>query len=321
MRPRSRDRGGLPWRARLLGGASLLCLTLLAAEPVRADDVATPAKRTASFYERFYISLEGAQLINRSPDNLDFGPTLSAMAPMTPGGNGAMAGVAIGGMIDPTWDWRVAWHGNWLSTTNSAGTSPNPISGINTVTASDKLWFQTFDGEVGYRIPSLPAVRLFVGPRVLNATNRIDYTDNGTGKLGNFDHRTALSGGGPRGGFEATVPVDGNAFVTMSGSGSVIFARRSHDFTFNYFDTAANPTSGSGVTNFDRSVTVYNVEASAALGYRFTPNSTVQIGYRVQQWWNLVPQVSAATIDGGFKSGEGDVLVHGPFAKITVALP
>jgi hypothetical protein len=241
---------------------------------------------------------------------------LNAIEPMKPGGNGGMAGIALGGAIDPERDWHVAWQGSWLNNRNTTTSSP---TGFNTiVSASNQLSIQTLDGDIGFRVPSAPGLRWFAGASVLNAKNDIDYSDRDSFKLGNFAHRTDLWGAGPRGGLEATVPLESGTFLNFMGAGSVIFAHRSHDVGFSYNNSGAV---GAGTPSYDRSVTVHNLEGSAALGYRFSPSGNIQVGYRVQQWWNLAPQVSAATNTGTFNSGESDVLVHGPFAKITVAFP
>jgi hypothetical protein len=276
------------------------------------------APKTEAFYQRFYFSIEGGYLFNGSPSNLDFDPTffpLNALSPLKPGRNGGRAEIAFGAFIDPAWDWRVAASATWLRDNQTLVNLPGTFVN-STAQATDKLAYQTYDVEIGNRTTGPGStVRVFAGARVLHATNDINYTSDDGFKLGNFDHHTQLWGVGPRAGFEASVPLNASpAFVTISGSASAIFSQREHQLDFSF-----NTTTGSA--NFDRSPTVYNAEASAALGYRFSPLSSVQIGYRVQQWWNMVPKVGLANNTAVFASGESDVLVHGPFAKLTVGLP
>jgi hypothetical protein len=41
----------------------------------------------------------------------------------------------------------------------------------------------------------------------------------------------------------------------------------------------------------------------------------------VQQWWSLATRINVADSQGRLQVGQSDVLTHGPFGKITVALP
>ena len=80
--------------------------------------------------------------------------------------------------------------------------------------------------------------------------------------------------------------------------------------------TTTTPT----VQDFSRHVTIWNMEAAATLGYRLTNNASVELGYRVDYFNNMLPvitQVSASNITGGVLGG-GSVLVHGPVAKLTI---
>jgi hypothetical protein len=66
---------------------------------------------------------------------------------------------------------------------------------------------------------------------------------------------------------------------------------------------------------------VYNVEGSVALGYQLGNMAQLQVGYQVQQWWSLATRIYGADSQGRLQVSQSDVLTHGPFAKITVALP
>ncbi len=312
----------LPLRRHLLGSASLLCLALLLSEPAGAQDLnARPA-----FLDRFYFSVEGSLLFNRSDANLSFAPgTIFDTIPSAePGRGGGHAGVAIGGGLFPNWDWRLAWNGTWLGSQDIRADQSVVIPATSTfpVRSSNQLWFQTFDAEVGYKMLAGPAtLRLFVGPRVLNAKSDISYGyDDPGNKLGNFDHDVSLWGIGPRGGFEATVPLANSpAFLSVTGSASAIFSRVEHSFNFSS-DLALQPVV-TGSQNFDGSRTIYNLEASGSLGYRFTNMAAFQIGYRVQHWSDLATSVHVLDNVGGLTVGSTDVLVHGPFARFTMSLP
>jgi hypothetical protein len=313
----------LPTRQYLLGSASLICLALLLAEPAQAQD---PAGRPA-FLDRFHFSIEGSLLFNRSDTNLSFDPTTTALNTLPasrPGKDGGSLGISFGAAFNPSWDWRLGWQGTWLQT-NEQRTAP-PIGFLSTpvpTQSSNSLWYQTFDAEFGYRMPTaVGALRLFVGPRVLNATSKMNYGyDDAPDKLGSFDNDVSLWGVGPRGGFEATVPLAASpAFLSLSGSASAIFARVEHSYAFN-----SDPNDGLGPfvggANFDGSRTIYNLEGSAALGYRFNNMTALQVGYRMQHWSNLATSVRLLNDQGALAVGSSDVLVHGPFARFTVSLP
>ena len=117
--------------------------------------------------------------------------------------------------------------------------------------ASSRLWYQTFDVEVGYHPPAWLAenVRLFFGPRILTAHSGINYDFNNSGtdywrrwdvrQAWQFFARHRSCRHRPRAGFEASVPL---AFTTapvtfdISGAGSAIFTTVKDDYS--YFSTA-----------------------------------------------------------------------------------
>ena len=71
--------------------------------------------------------------------------------------------------IDPAWDWRFGYRVNSFAKANA--TDPGQA------TASNKFWFQHLDLEIGYRPRSIAGadVRIFAGPRLLNAHNQMSY--------------------------------------------------------------------------------------------------------------------------------------------------
>jgi len=231
-----------------------------------------------------------------------------------------------------------------LNTSSVAGSSfqefgpPFPGTDSVSASASNRLWYQHLDLELGYRPPEWQSagVRLFVGPRVLNARQRMQYDYSGLStvdfdgfgafsKLGTFDHDVNLWGVGPRAGLQASVPLAQTPWsFNASASGSMIFSRVERDFTFNFLQEGAIifPTvSDAGVTNSRTWRTVYNVEGSVSLGYQLGNMAQLQVGYQVQQWWGLATSITVADSQGRLQASQSDVLTHGPFAKITVSLP
>jgi hypothetical protein len=103
----------------------------------------------------------------------------------------------------------------------------------------------------------------------------------------------------------------------VSGAGSAIFALVKDDYAYSYSTTV----SGSGGAETERHPIIYGLEGKAGLTYHMSGSTAVEVGYQVQQWYNLATNVTMADDAGGYVAGHSNVLVHGPFGKITVALP
>ena len=335
-------------RARLLSASSYFCLALVLTDsvPVAAADLGgRPAfvGKAAPYQDRGFISVEGGYWFNGSESSLAFDRAddlVRVLGPTRPGSNGWTAAIAFGRTFGPQWDWAVAYRYTSLKTNSVAGSSlqafgpPFGGSGSVSASASNRLWYQHLDLELGYRPPEWQsaAVRLFVGPRILNAHHRMQYEYSGLtpdtpvgdfSKLGNFDHDVNLWGVGPRAGLQASVPLAQTPWsFNASASASMIFSRVQRDFTFNFLqENFPFDTSGAGATNSHTWRTVYNLEGSVALGYQLGNAAQLQVGYQVQQWWNLATRITTADSLGRLQVSQSDVLTHGPFAKITVSLP
>jgi hypothetical protein len=206
-------------RRRLLSASSYLCLALFVANstPVEAADVGVrPAfvGKAAPYQDRGFVSVEGGYWFNGSESSLTFDPSddlVNVLAPLKPGRNGWTAAIAFGRTLGPQWDWAVAYRYTSLNTNSFAGSRFEefgpPFFGSQSVnaSASNRLRYQHLDLELGYRPPEWQSagLRLFVGPRVLNARQRMQYDYSGfeevfipfpepelitLSKLGNFDH-------------------------------------------------------------------------------------------------------------------------------------
>ena len=319
------------WRARLLGGCSLLCLTLGMAHPTQALERRNP-KSEASFYERFHVSLEGGWLTNASSDNFSFSGDVAAAGSLAPGRNGISAGGEVGGSFNPLYDWRARWRSNLLSTSTTRGTSITTSGSdtfLNNASANQRLQFHTFDGEIGYRPPQTP-LRLFLGARMLKSNTTIGarYEQDkfgGGSDIGQGTHDAETFGIGPRAGLELTVPLSQpGAFASLNGSVAAIFAKRDHTFSGSRFVDFTFPSTTVLIAqDLSRNVTIINTEATASLGYRLTNNASFELGYRVQHFTNMVPVISQVNVGNisGVVSGNGSVLMHGPVGKLTIAWP
>jgi hypothetical protein len=341
-------------RRRLLSASSYLCLALVLADsaPVEAADAGVrPAfvGKALPYQDRGFISVEGGYWFNRSERSLTFDPSddlVNVLPPVKPGRNGWTAAIAFGRTFGPQWDWAVAYRYTSLNTKSVAGSRfevLDPPFGSQSVnaSASNRLRYQHLDLELGYRPPEWQSagVRLFVGPRVLNARQRMQYDYSGFeevfipfpepgefvtfSKLGNFDHDVNLWGVGPRAGLQASVPLGQTPWsFNASGSASMIFSRVNRDFTFNFLiENFPFDDSVAGTTSSRTWRTVYNLEGSVALGYQLGNMAQLQVGYQVQQWWSLATRITLADSEGRLQVSQSDVLTHGPFAKITVTLP
>jgi hypothetical protein len=212
--------------------------------------------------------------------------------------------------------------------------------GADFAQANNALRFYTFDGEFGYRPAGTP-LRLFAGARVLKARNTINYGYQeqhppdkfGTSTTtGSGTHEADVFGIGPRAGLELTVPFpEPRAFVALNGSVAAIFAKRDHSFSgtenTNGFVFVPGPVPVSTTTtvaqDYGRHLTIFNAEATAMFGYRLTNNASFEVGYRVQYFSNMLPQIGQVDVGNvsGVVSGDSSVLVHGPLAKLTIAWP
>ena len=251
-------------RARLLSASSYFCLALVLTDsvPVAAADLGgRPAfvGKAAPYQDRGFISVEGGYWFNGSESSLAFDRAddlVRVLGPTRPGRNGWTAAIAFGRTFGPQWDWAVAYRYTSLKTNSVAGSSlqafgpPFGGSGSVSASASNRMWYQHLDLELGYRPPEWQSagLRLFVGPRILNARQRMQYDYSGlstgiidgfgafsSSKLGTFDHDVNLWGVGPRAGLQASVPLAQTPWsFNASASASMIFSRVQRDFTFNF---------------------------------------------------------------------------------------
>jgi Legionella pneumophila major outer membrane protein precursor len=338
-------------RGRLLSATSYFCLAVFLAnsELVEAADMgARPSfvGKAAPYQDRGFISVEGGYWFNGSESSLAFDrgdELVNVLGPTRPGRNGWTAAIAFGRTFGPQWDWAVAYRYTSLKTDSVAGSrfeaslSFPPTTESTSASASNRLWYQHLDLELGYRPPEAQSagIRLFVGSRILNARQRMHYEYsqlatqsfdgfNTASKLGTFDHDVNLWGVGPRAGLQASVPLAQTPWsFNASASASMIFSRVQRDFAFNFLKEDFSPfvDSGAGATSYRTWRTVYNLEGSVALGYQLGNAAQLQVGYQVQQWWSLATRIYVADSEGHLQASQSDVLTHGPFAKITVALP
>lgn len=124
---------------------------------------------------------------------------------------------------------------------------------------------------------------------------------------GNGSTEHTFTGIGPRVGIDADVPLTGNLSADVGASGALLFGTRKTEGTYSSFY-------GSGSFSRRDNVVVPNVEASAALTYLLGENAKLSVGYRVDQYWNVLDTNPSA----GGGTQEGDRTIHGPFFRVTI---
>jgi hypothetical protein len=294
--------------------------------PVPADAAdAYPVEEAQQFTTGPYFSITGAYLFNDSDNNLSFDPEddkVGDLDALPPGDNGWLAAIALGAPIDPVWDWKVSGTAVWLSESESSASPPNEEN--TEQHASNDLNYQTLDLEFGYHPNDMANLRLFAGARFLHAKNEIDYgyVDIDDDKLGDYNHDNSVLGIGPRLGLDASFPItDSGLQLITSASGSVLWGHFERDRRFE--ETGGFEPAGSGSESSSDNGAIFNLEGLAALRFNITDNTSLDVGYRAQHWWNMLDSVfNAQSGDGDFEDGgRTDVFVHGPFATFTIQLP
>lgn len=302
------------WTGRFSRKALFLSASALSLVPIASTAEAGPVENVPFF------SMYGGYLFNESDPNAEFDPTafgLNGLGELNPGRDGVMAGAEFGRPISPDWDVRASLTGAVFENDRSQDAGDG-------ATATDRLNFQYLDAELGYRPGVLrDRIRLFAGPRLLHATNDIDYgydLTNGFGrKTGSYENDVDLFGAGLRAGAQADVPLGSRFSLSLLGAGSAVAARSEHDYSFattGFFNNSA------GADNDVEWHGTYDVQGVGTLNFALNDRVQLQAGYQVQQWWDLTAelgQVDGNEVTAG--NNKGDLLTHGPVGRITVKLP
>lgn len=303
-------------RTLLLGASSHLCLALLLCAPAQAQSLTVP--------HALILSVEGGYVFNRSERNLGFPESdaiFGTLPGLKPGHNGQTFAVNLAWRFEGPWDAAFGFRHTFLGTSRSTGETA-----IYTTDASNRLQYQEFDLELGYRLAPWRGadIRLFGGPRIVHADSEINYGLQDklfSNKLGRFNQDTSLWAFGPRAGLEASVPLGdplGHGPITFnaSGSGAVLFGFTRERFGFNQ---SRFLFSSEGASSRRENRVVYNLEGSVSLGYRLAGTIDIQIGYRASHYWNLGTGLTGDS-SGTFALTRSNILTHGPFARLVLPL-
>lgn len=309
---------------------------------VTASSLANAADPEAQGYFDYpttFISFEGGYFFNASPENASFGSgyssdadKLGSLDSLKPGAGGAQGRFELGQRLDDTWDFKVGLgmitqREDTSDTNFSVKPIPSELLVVSgTASAAQKIDMQIADIEVGYRPDDLGSLqtRLFGGFRGLHAQTELTLEGTSNFSLGTFNGADKLGGGfdgqatddvfvlGPRVGVDLALPVNGHDVALVgSASGSVLFG------------TVESSTGWAGGSESSSdSLTVWNVEGMAGMSVGIGERANLTFGYRVAEFGGLTVDRSDVDKMGDFSGdGQSDLLLHGPFARVTIEIP
>lgn len=277
-------------------------------------------------YPTAFLSFEGGVVIDSSPANTEFAvddEKLGVLDSLQPGDWGGEVRVEMGQRLDSHWDYKVGLAAIFLNEDQTSGHVDFGL-GPGHSEASQKTSLQIIDAEVGYRPDDMGQIqaRLFAGVRGLLAQTENDWSYNdgasNTGtddKMGEFDDNVYAIG--PRIGVDLVVPVESSGISLVgSASGSVLFGSVESDYAYR------NDSGGSSFTSTSDSQTIWNVEGMAGVSFDVGEHADLILGYRAAEFGGLMVDRSDIDSSGNFSDdGTSNLLVHGPFARLTVEIP
>ena len=296
-------------RVAALAGVAVVALLSALARPAEAQE--RPG---------WYGSLEGRYLMSDGDrtSQLNAIPLFAPIATsVPPGGDGGGGKVALGYRFASPWDVHFAASENQLgevTDTTSVVFLYNRFVGFQQRSTASAD-YQLLDFDAGYNfVLGGTDLRLSGGLRYAHFNE--NYSDTfsyiyGPFGLPTFDYRRVkFSGLGPLIGARARVPLGASRFAVIGAAGgSVLFGDRTSQETNSTF----------GTVNLRNERGVYELEGELSLAYSFGGAWTGEIGYRVEQWWNVVDTRTSFFISPVLASGnhsDGNLLTHGPFLRV-----
>ena len=284
-----------------------LAVSFELAEPAHASDIEPVGNLDLP---TAYISFEGGIFFDASSSNIRFDKDdskLGDLGSLQPGDWGGQGRFELGQQLNNDWDYRVGISAVFLS---------EDTSSHNEAEASQKTDLQTLDLEVGYRPEDVGPVqsRLFAGLRGLHSSTEADWSyDGANDKVGEFNDDVYAIG--PRVGADLLIPLNSSDVALVgSASGALLFGNVESSYDYR--------GRGSELTRWSNSETIWNVDAMAGVSFGIGETANLTLGYRASRYWGLMSDRSDIQADGDFsKDGRSDLLVHGPFARLTVAVP
>jgi opacity protein-like surface antigen len=256
-----------------------------------------------------YISFEGSVMFDASPSNMSFDEDdwkLGDLDSLQPGDWGGFGRFELGQRLSSEWDYKVGVAAVFLGEDSSSDDDAE---------ASQKTSLQTLDVEIGYFPNDIGALqtRIFGGLRGLHSASKADWFHDGPDRIGEFDDEVYAIG--PRIGVDLLLPLNSTDISLVgSASGSVLLGNT--ESSYNYYRVSSE------LTRWSDSETIWNVEVMAGVALDIDENAALTLGYRAAQFGGLVDERSHIQSDGDFdKGGTSDLLVHGPFARLTIEIP
>lgn len=309
---------------------ALLATTALFAITAHIQLALAADAETAGYvdYPTTFLSFEGGVVFDSSPSNVDFAnidddDKLGVLDSLQPGDWGGQGRFELGQRLDSHWDYKVGLAGIFLTEDQTSGDFGSEVTGRHSE-ASQKTSLQIVDAEVGYRPDDLGQLqtRLSAGVRSLHATSETDWSYDGQAgifgnddKLGEFhDEIYAI---GPRIGMDVTMPIESTGISLVGAAyGAALFGNV--DSVYRY----ENSWNESSLTRSSDSQMIWNVEGMAGVSFDVGENAGLTLGYRAAEFGGLMVDRSKIGKGGGFSDdGSSSLLVHGPFARLTVEIP
>jgi hypothetical protein len=282
-------------RVATLGGAATVAL--LAALP-----------RPAGAQERpgWYGSLEGRYLMSDGDKTSQTDVFQTVTSSVRPAGDGGGGKVSLGYRFSSPWDVHFALSDNQLGEARSSSPLVALYGGVSDqmkATASTDYYLLDFDAGYNLVLGGMD-LRLSGGARYahFNETYHgvFSYVYPSHTLSYDFHRRVKFSGGGPLVGARARMPLEGSRFAMIGSVGaSALFG----NLTNTSFDSNLRTTTG-----------VYELEGELSLAYRIDVSWEAEIGYRTEQWWNVLDTRPDMNSIGNHTNG--NLLTHGPFVRV-----
>jgi hypothetical protein len=290
------------YRIWLLTSVSAISATAMATQAHAAPGPNVP--------DGYTFTLEGG-IINASGEAIDkTGSGGSVNLGNNYGGEGA---ISIQKQIDSHWDIRgsigvVRLQHNSGTAQFSGGGSGGSV--FNALVGTD-FSMETIDFDAGYT-PTLDGnfkVRLFAGVRGLHYTDSVDKAGSSGGPF--FELATSTNdffGVGPHVGIEGSTRFgDSNFGISGSVAGAVIFGQNSNKFV---------EARGGPIFDASAGKTVYDLSGSLGLDYYLTDTSTLTVGYKGEELWNVRGGDSSLPVGSGSPPASTNQFLGTAFLKL-----
>ncbi|RWM10565.1 MAG: hypothetical protein EOR72_24200 [Mesorhizobium sp.] len=315
----------------LLLGVSSIALAALA-PAARAADLADTSVPLAASLPKVTVFVEGGVNWANGDRLYPNTPLPDFFSPFAGAGGEVAAGLDY--RIDNTWHVSASFRYGWNQRNRHHGTSEvvtfarPPGDG----TSGPNNSFDTTDaraGTVHVRSSHLVAdfavgrdlgigsgeAQVKLGLRYADLSEKISgpgvaYIGTSLGSLTSVDNaylKSRFQGLGPRVAVEGSMPISGQWGVDYGAGAAYLFALK-RDRTFAL-------SGGEMITQSDKKG-VFNLDASLALTYNFTPATKVAVGYRADAYFGALPGIDFTKVGGGADTTR---VYHGAFLRLTTA--